>query len=37
VTINTAETLEFAKRYASGSLVKVATDTWHFAGYTKEL
>jgi hypothetical protein len=37
VTINTAETLEFAKRYASGSLVKVATDTWHFAGYTTEL
>jgi hypothetical protein len=37
VTVNAADTLEFAKQYASGALTKVAANTWHFAAYTTEL
>jgi len=37
VTINSADTLTFAKRYAGGSLVKVLTNTWLFTAYTTEV
>jgi len=37
VTVNSADTLTFAKRYAGGSLVKVLTNTWLFTAYTTEV
>jgi hypothetical protein len=37
VTIHCADTLEFAKQYAGGSLVHMAPDVWLFTAYTTEV